>query len=188
MCIVVLCEAKDITDVITTLDDPKYRFLFHRFRDWVFNRIGKTGLRTSGRFLQEKFSDKRPFPCDIRHSRSKDIPKSVHKLRPGIWLFNKCWKLSRDILKILFNHLGDFDVIAAIGDSLTAATGAMATKYMELSMENRGLAWCIGGQWNWRNSTTLPNILKEFNPKVCAPILLMLTFWLKIFRGTNNKQ
>ena len=87
MCIVVLCETKDITDVITSLDDPKYRFLFHRFRDWVFNRIGKTGLRTSGRFLQEKFSDNRPFPCDTRHSRSKDVPKSVHKLRPGRVVF-----------------------------------------------------------------------------------------------------
>lgn len=30
-------------------------------------------------------------------------------------------------------------------------------------MENRGLAWSIGGQWTWRNATTLPNILKEFN-------------------------
>ena len=98
MCIVVLCEAKDITDVITSLDDPKYRFLFHRFRDWVFNRIGKTGLRTSGRFLQEKFSDKRPFPCDTRHSRSKDVPKSVHKLRPGI---STSYNLMKDFMILI---------------------------------------------------------------------------------------
>lgn len=32
--------------------------------------------------------------------------------------------------------------------------------------ENRGLAWNIGGQWTWRNATTLPNILKEFNPNL----------------------
>lgn len=31
-------------------------------------------------------------------------------------------------------------------------------------MENRGLAWSIGGQWTWRNATTLPNILKQFQP------------------------
>lgn len=42
----------------------------------------------------------------------------------------------------------------------------MAETFRELSMENRGLAWSIGGQWNWRNATTLPNILKEFNPSV----------------------
>lgn len=53
-----------------------------------------------------------------------------------------------------------------MGDSLTAATGAAATSVRDLYMENRGLSWSIGGQWNWRNVTTLPNILKEFNPKV----------------------
>jgi hypothetical protein len=136
-------EARDITDMITAFDNPRYRFLFHRFRDWVFNRIGKTGLRTTGKFLQDKYPENMPFPCDTRNFRSKDIPKIVHKLRPG-----------------------DFDVIAALGDSLTAATGAMATKYMELSMENRGVAWSIGGQGNWRSILTLPNILKEFNPKL----------------------
>lgn len=61
---------------------------------------------------------------------------------------------------------GDIKVIAAMGDSLTAANGATSTKFLDLTMENRGLAWCIGGQWDWRNSTTLPNILKVYNPKV----------------------
>lgn len=31
-------------------------------------------------------------------------------------------------------------------------------------MECRGMSWCIGGQWTWHNATTLPNILREFNP------------------------
>lgn len=62
--------------------------------------------------------------------------------------------------------LKDITVIGAMGDSLTCSTGAFAEKFGELSMENRGLAWSIGGQWNWRNATTLPNILKEFNPSV----------------------
>lgn len=57
-------------------------------------------------------------------------------------------------------------MIAAMGDSLTAANGATSTKFLDLTMENRGLSWCIGGQWDWRNSTTLPNILKVYNPKV----------------------
>lgn len=61
---------------------------------------------------------------------------------------------------------GDIKVIAAMGDSLTAANGASSTKFLDLTMENRGLSWCIGGQWDWRNSTTLANILKVYNPKV----------------------
>ncbi|EAA44293.4 AGAP011512-PA, partial [Anopheles gambiae str. PEST] len=75
--------------------------------------------------------------------RSAKVPTSVHKLRPG-----------------------DINVIAAMGDSLTAATGAAASGFIDLYQENRGLAWSIGGQWDWRNVTTLPNILKVFNPKL----------------------
>lgn len=59
---------------------------------------------------------------------------------------------------------GDIKVIAALGDSLTAGTGAASTRPQDLLMENRGLAWSIGGQWTWRNATTLPNILKQFQP------------------------
>lgn len=62
--------------------------------------------------------------------------------------------------------LGDIDVIAALGDSLTAASGASSVRVTDLVLENRGLSWSIGGQWNWRNASTLPNILKEFNPNL----------------------
>lgn len=61
---------------------------------------------------------------------------------------------------------GDIDVVAAMGDSLTAASGASSTNWVDLFMENRGLSWSIGGQWNWRNSTTLPNILRVYNPNL----------------------
>lgn len=57
-------------------------------------------------------------------------------------------------------------MIAALGDSLTAGSGAASTRYQDLFMENRGMSWSIGGQWTWRNATTLPNILKVFNPKL----------------------
>lgn len=67
-----------------------------------------------------------PFPCpDKELWRSKTSPKSVHALRPG-----------------------DIDVIAAIGDSLTAANGAMADNmYETIFRENRGVSWCAG---KWR--------------------------------------
>lgn len=64
------------------------------------------------------------------------------------------------------SHSGDIDVVAALGDSLTAASGASSIRFSDLFIENRGLSWSIGGQWNWRNASTLPNILKEFNPNL----------------------
>lgn len=64
------------------------------------------------------------------------------------------------------SSLGDIDVIAALGDSLTAASGASSVRMSDLILENRGLSWSIGGQWNWRNASTLPNILKEYNPNL----------------------
>lgn len=67
---------------------------------------------------------------------------------------------------------GDIKVIAAMGDSLTAANGATSTKFLDLTMENRGLSWCIGGQWDWRNATTLANILKVYNPKVYLSLVV----------------
>lgn len=65
------------------------------------------------------------------------MPDSVHKLRPG-----------------------DIDVIAAMGDSLTAAAGALATSITHIVIENRGISPSGGGQGTWREFLTLPNIIK----------------------------
>ncbi|XP_037033341.1 phospholipase B1, membrane-associated-like [Bradysia coprophila] len=132
--------AKDIVEETSMLDSGFMRSLFHSFRDFTFRLVGSTSRKTRGNFLQEPNEN---FPCDLRGMRSKRVPTSVHRLKPG-----------------------DIDVIAAIGDSLTAASGATSTRFQDLFMENRGLSWSIGGQWNWRNVTTLPNILKEYNPKL----------------------
>ncbi|KAL9699948.1 hypothetical protein quinque_003389 [Culex quinquefasciatus] len=55
--------------------------------------------------------------------RSSEVPSSVDKLRPG-----------------------DIDIVGAIGDSLTAGNGAMATNLLEVIVESKGLSWCNGGQ------------------------------------------
>lgn len=55
---------------------------------------------------------------------------------------------------------GDIDVIAAMGDSLTAGAGLYATNLLEVLVENRGASAFIGGQGTWRTHLTLPNILK----------------------------
>ncbi|KAK9299378.1 hypothetical protein QLX08_007614 [Tetragonisca angustula] len=75
--------------------------------------------------------------------RSPEVPESVHRLRPG-----------------------DIDVIAAIGDSIIVGLGLTATNILDLMVENRGIVANIGGQGTWREYLTLPNILKEYNPKL----------------------
>lgn len=125
------------------LDSLTYRPVFHKVRDVLFNIVGKTGHRRYGKFLQEPFPDVVDFPCHLVNVVSQEIPTSVHELRPG-----------------------DINIVMAMGDSLTVGFGAAAQNVFEITVENRGMSWAIGGQWDWRNSTTLPNILKKFNPNL----------------------
>ncbi|KAI4898566.1 hypothetical protein NFI96_023156 [Prochilodus magdalenae] len=74
---------------------------------------------------------------------SDTVPASVHKLRPG-----------------------DINVVAAVGDSITAGFGAKATNLNELTIEERGVSWSIGGDGNLETVTTIPNILRKFNPNL----------------------
>lgn len=67
--------------------------------------------------LQKQFAKNEPFFCDLKHgARSEKVPNSVHELRPG-----------------------DIDIIAAMGDSLTAGNGALATNMMQVTLEYKGL-------------------------------------------------
>ncbi|XP_063160655.1 phospholipase B1, membrane-associated [Candoia aspera] len=69
-------------------------------------------------------------------------PTSVHSLKPA-----------------------DVQVIAALGDSLTAGigVGSAPNDMLDMHTQYRGLAWSIGGVASLKNVTTLPNILREFN-------------------------
>lgn len=55
---------------------------------------------------------------------------------------------------------GDIDVIAAMGDSLTAGMGIFAYNLFQVIIENRGVTATGGGQGTWRQYLTLPNIIK----------------------------
>nr|XP_035946060.1 phospholipase B1, membrane-associated [Halichoerus grypus] len=74
---------------------------------------------------------------------SNGVPTSVHELRPG-----------------------DIKVVAAMGDSLTTALGAQPSNSSNLPTSWRGLSWSIGGDGILDTHTTLPNILKKFNPHI----------------------
>ncbi|XP_004540396.2 phospholipase B1, membrane-associated isoform X1 [Maylandia zebra] len=82
------------------------------------------------------------FSCS-NTAPSNSVPTSAHKVRPA-----------------------DIKVVAALGDSLTAAFGAKSQSLVELSTEYRGVSWSIGGDDTLETVTTLPNILKKFNPDV----------------------
>ncbi|TRZ02225.1 hypothetical protein DNTS_017575 [Danionella cerebrum] len=82
------------------------------------------------------------FSCEDT-APSATVPTSVHSLRPA-----------------------DIKVVASLGDSLTAGFGAKANNILQLPDEERGVSWSIGGDDSLETVTTLPNILKKFNPSV----------------------
>ncbi|XP_065082777.1 phospholipase B1, membrane-associated [Ochlerotatus camptorhynchus] len=135
---------------ITSLDSPIFVEKLRSFRGFALNFIGTTGddrnkfkaNQRKGK-VQTQYAEDVPFFCNTTGMRSPTVPTSVDRLRPG-----------------------DIDIVGAIGDSLTAGNGAMATNMLEVLVENKGLSWSIGGQGNWRQFLTLPNILKEFNPNL----------------------
>ncbi|KAH0953115.1 hypothetical protein HN011_004510 [Eciton burchellii] len=134
----------------TSLDSPLNVILFRIFRNWGLNAFGRTGMEArylqiarDANKMQEVIPDYIPFPCNVSVGRSAEVPNSVHKLRPG-----------------------DIDVIAAMGDSLTAGAGIFANSIFHILVENRGVTATGGGQGTWREYLTLPNIIKEFNPNL----------------------
>ena len=82
------------------------------------------------------------FNC-ITNNKPKKKAQSVHQLTPY-----------------------DVDIIAAFGDSLTAAFGANAITPIDLFIEYHGVSWSIGGDETVRTVLTLPNVLKEYNGKL----------------------
>ena len=60
----------------------------------------------------------------------------------------------------------DVDIVAAMGDSLTAGFGALSWTLLDLFVEYRGISWSIGGDGTIKSRKTFPNILKEYNPKL----------------------
>ncbi|XP_035529318.1 phospholipase B1, membrane-associated [Morone saxatilis] len=82
------------------------------------------------------------FSC-VNTAPSNSVPTSAHRLRPA-----------------------DIKVVAALGDSITAGFGAKAKNLLQLRTEYRGVSWSIGGDKTLETVTTLPNILKKFNPEI----------------------
>ena len=60
----------------------------------------------------------------------------------------------------------DIKIVAALGDSVTTGFGARSTSLVDLFVEFRDVSWSIGGKGKLEEATTLPNILKKYNPLV----------------------
>ncbi|KAL5463323.1 hypothetical protein EMCRGX_G032215 [Ephydatia muelleri] len=54
-------------------------------------------------------------------------------------------------------------VVAALGDSITAALGARARTILTALVEYRGVSWSIGGDGDLSTVTTVPNIIKHYS-------------------------
>ncbi|XP_063697968.1 phospholipase B1, membrane-associated-like [Culicoides brevitarsis] len=125
---------------------PMLRAAVARLRNFIDPRKDDTSFNINMKRgkIQKQFNVSEPFFCDLSIPwRSRKVPTSVHKLRPG-----------------------DIDVIAAMGDSLTTGNGAMATNILQILFTNKKMSWSGGGEATWRKFLTLPNILKEFNPNL----------------------
>ncbi|XP_068986790.1 phospholipase B1, membrane-associated-like isoform X3 [Bombus flavifrons] len=132
----------------TALDTSILNHIYRGYRNWLTQSYGtRSEERVSQLRNKNKFQDEVPidvsFPCNVTAGRSPKVPESVHHLRPG-----------------------DIDVIAAMGDSLTIGAAVTSFNIWEVNIEDRSIVGSIGGQGTWRQYLTLPNILKEFNPKL----------------------
>merc|ERR1712038_1516419 len=60
----------------------------------------------------------------------------------------------------------DIDVVAGIGDHLVAGTAALANTTGDTFKNFPEVSFAMGGVGDWRTSTTIPNILRQFNPNL----------------------
>jgi len=61
---------------------------------------------------------------------------------------------------------GQVEVVAAIGDSLSAANGAKAKSILGLLDECRGVSWAIGGETDLASTVSFATILRKHSPNV----------------------
>jgi len=130
----------------TADDESFYRFFHNKTHGKIFNVSDITHkmfqiLKDDSPDLDTK--DFPPFKCSTKRPEPHVKPTSVHKLTPF-----------------------DIDVVAAMGDSITAGFGALSFTLVDLFMEFRGVSWSIGGDSVLKKHITIPNILKLYNPNV----------------------
>jgi len=83
------------------------------------------------------------FPCPIHYHEPyppSSANRTVNQLRPQ-----------------------DVEIVASLGDSITAGTGALASNLLEVLDENRGSTYFTGGDGDWKTCPSIYNIIKNYN-------------------------
>ena len=95
--------------------------------------------------VTERDSRYRPqFPCPAHYRETNHLyQRTVHTLRPQ-----------------------DVDLVASVGDSITAGTGALASNILQVNDENRGSTYFTGSDGDWDTCPSVFNFIKNYNPKV----------------------
>jgi len=73
---------------------------------------------------------------------------------------------SRDPDNVNQLTVADIDVVMAMGDSITAGFGEVASCILTVFRESVGTSWSIGGDYSTDQLITIPNILKHYNPNL----------------------
>ncbi|XP_061846104.1 phospholipase B1, membrane-associated [Colius striatus] len=138
--------------------------------------VGQKQLYSDTKMLQVQCpSQENPYLFTYRNSNYSSSPETSNTKETSqerIYGTNiPCFDLSpSDTVPVSVHHLkpADIQVIAALGDSLTAANGAGSKPHnvLDVLTQYRGLSWSIGGNENISTVTTLANILREFNPSL----------------------
>ncbi|KAI3389734.1 hypothetical protein SNEBB_008146 [Seison nebaliae] len=95
-----------------------------------------------------------------------DYYKEIYSEEDGLTSKFNCPPLPKGISGDTVHNLTPMDikVIGAIGDSLTAGNGASAKTIIGCLTQYRGTSWSVGGDDDVHKRTTLPNILRFYNP------------------------
>jgi len=87
-----------------------------------------------------------PFPCPTIYKEPYSFfgsKRTVNNLRPQ-----------------------DIDIVASVGDSVTAGTGALAKNILEVNNENRGSTYFTGSDGGWDTCPSVYNFIRQYNPRV----------------------
>ncbi|ELT96572.1 hypothetical protein CAPTEDRAFT_188389 [Capitella teleta] len=128
-------------------DEPEYLEFAERVLDLTLQIHSDPNLKAKWQEHVELYKELDvPIPifdCDVDED-DDHVPSNVHELKPK-----------------------DISVIAAFGDSITAANGLGARNLIEVLFENRGESWSVGGDESLEDGVvTLTNFLRKYNPEI----------------------
>ena len=125
------------------IDDKFYKFWERNVLETLLKFDYDSWFKRFVRFHQESLEASVGSHLTCPAISKHEAPTTVHRLTPS-----------------------DIKIVAALGDSITTGFGARSKSLVDLFVEFRDISWSIGGKGKLEEATTLPNILKKYNPLV----------------------